>query len=181
MHAAFKAGRMGKDPATFWYAGELGFFDNYIIPLGTSSSLPLPHVSCPAWTHASHLFCAPSVSHLRTAAKKLKDCNVFGVSSDECLNYALMNRKEWEQKGEQVVEELVRKVNGLPEPSTDSIQDQLPQHSLRCLPLPTRVEVHGGGHGLGHHLVGHLSVLQFIVFLLSEPPPNFSPALAPLV
>lgn len=40
--------------ATFWYKGELGFFDNYIIPL----------------------------------AKKLKDCGVFGVSSDEFLNYA---------------------------------------------------------------------------------------------
>lgn len=49
---------MGTDPSTFWYKGELGFFDNYIIPL----------------------------------AKKLKDCNVFGVSSDEYLNYALQNR-----------------------------------------------------------------------------------------
>lgn len=55
MRLAFKQGRMGGDPANFWYQGELGFFDNYIIPL----------------------------------AKKLKDCNVFGVSSDECLVYAL--------------------------------------------------------------------------------------------
>ena len=39
-------------------------------------------------------------------AKKLKDCNVFGVSSDECLNYALANRREWESRGQQVVEEL---------------------------------------------------------------------------
>jgi hypothetical protein len=38
---------MKADPSTFWYQGELGFFDNYIIPL----------------------------------AKKLKECNVFGVSS----------------------------------------------------------------------------------------------------
>ena len=52
---------MAKDPSEFWYNGEIGFFDNYIIPL----------------------------------AKKLKDCNVFGVSSDECLNYALQNRNEW--------------------------------------------------------------------------------------
>ena len=78
MSEAYEAGRMGADPANFWYegkwplmqtmfccvvhgswyshtvvsAGEIGFFDNYIIPL----------------------------------AKKLKDCNVFGVSSDECLS-----------------------------------------------------------------------------------------------
>ena len=37
-------------------------------------------------------------------AKKLKECNVFGVSSDEYLNYALANRKEWELKGQQVVQ-----------------------------------------------------------------------------
>jgi 3'5'-cyclic nucleotide phosphodiesterase len=47
MYMAFRANRMGADPTTFWYQGELGFFDNYIIPL----------------------------------ANKLKECNVFGVSS----------------------------------------------------------------------------------------------------
>ena len=36
-------------------------------------------------------------------AKKLKDCGVFGVSSDEYLNYAMKNRAEWESKGRQVV------------------------------------------------------------------------------
>jgi hypothetical protein len=36
-------------------------------------------------------------------AKKLKDCGVFGVSSDEYLNYATANRREWEIKGRQVV------------------------------------------------------------------------------
>lgn len=75
MTKAFKEGRMGADPATFWYKGELGFFDNYVIPL----------------------------------AKKLKDCNVFGVSSDECLCYALQNRSEWNERGEQIVQELVQK------------------------------------------------------------------------
>jgi hypothetical protein len=30
-------------------------------------------------------------------AKKLEECGVFGVSSDECLNYALENRKEVRQ------------------------------------------------------------------------------------
>jgi hypothetical protein len=33
MHLAYKQGRMGVDPATFWYQGELGFYDNYVIPL----------------------------------------------------------------------------------------------------------------------------------------------------
>jgi len=62
MSAAYRAGRMARDPATFWYKGELSFLDNYIIPL----------------------------------AKKLQDCNIFGVSSDECYNYAIRNRSEWE-------------------------------------------------------------------------------------
>jgi hypothetical protein len=76
MYRAFKAGRMAKDPSEFWYQGELGFFDNYIIPL----------------------------------AKKLKDCNVFGVSSDECLNYAVKNRAEWEARGVEVLGEMMEDV-----------------------------------------------------------------------
>ena len=39
-------------------------------------------------------------------AKKLKDCGVFGVSSDEYLNYALENRREWSNRGEEVVEQM---------------------------------------------------------------------------
>ena len=37
-------------------------------------------------------------------AKKLESCGVFGVSSDECLNYAKANRREWELKGKAIVE-----------------------------------------------------------------------------
>ena len=48
MLTAYQNGRMGNDPSKGWYQGELGFFDNYVIPL----------------------------------AKKLKECGVFGVSSD---------------------------------------------------------------------------------------------------
>jgi len=72
MLRAYHTGRMASDPATFWYKGELGFFDNYIIPL----------------------------------SMKLKDCYVFGVSSDECLNYAVRNRAEWELRGEEVIAEM---------------------------------------------------------------------------
>lgn len=43
-------------------------------------------------------------------ARKLKDCGVFGVSSDEYLNYAVRNRKEWEEKGQIIVSEMVERV-----------------------------------------------------------------------
>ena len=76
MYKAYKEGRATKDPSEFWYKGEIGFFDFYIIPL----------------------------------AKKLKDCGVFGVSSDEYLQYAVQNRNEWERKGESVVAELMASV-----------------------------------------------------------------------
>lgn len=36
-------------------------------------------------------------------AKKLESCGVFGVSSDEYLAYAMNNRNEWEQKGQERV------------------------------------------------------------------------------
>jgi hypothetical protein len=39
-------------------------------------------------------------------AKKLSDCGVFGVSSDEYLNYAQNNLRLWERKGEKVVQEF---------------------------------------------------------------------------
>jgi hypothetical protein len=40
-------------------------------------------------------------------AMKLKNCGVFGVSSDEYLTYAQQNRREWESKERQLVEEMV--------------------------------------------------------------------------
>mmetsp|Transcript_21372 Transcript_21372/g.50809 ORF Transcript_21372/g.50809 Transcript_21372/m.50809 type:complete len:1202 (-) Transcript_21372:132-3737(-) len=76
MYKAYKDGRTQKDPIEFWYKGEIGFFDFYIIPL----------------------------------AKKLKNCGVFGVSSDEYLQYAISNRDEWERKGKSVVEKLIASV-----------------------------------------------------------------------
>lgn len=53
-------------------------------------------------------------------AKKLKDCGVFGVSSDEYLNYAESNRREWELRGPAIVKEMVLNVRtqlGLNDPS----------------------------------------------------------------
>jgi hypothetical protein len=42
-------------------------------------------------------------------ARKVEECGVFGVSSDECLNYAVLNRKEWEEKGKDIVKEMVER------------------------------------------------------------------------
>ena len=97
---AYQTGRAEKDPSEFWYKGELGFFDFYIIPL----------------------------------AKKLKDCGVFGVSSDEYLNYAEKNRREWEDKGQDIVHSMVGKhrrqqeaeleANSLPEAGVGTSQSE---------------------------------------------------------
>jgi hypothetical protein len=43
-------------------------------------------------------------------ARKLRDCGVFGVSSDEYLNYAERNRDEWESKGQKMVAAMVEKI-----------------------------------------------------------------------
>ena len=43
-------------------------------------------------------------------AKKLKECGVFGVSSDEYLQYAISNRNEWEVKGESILGQLMDEV-----------------------------------------------------------------------
>jgi hypothetical protein len=45
-------------------------------------------------------------------AKKLKDCGVFGVSSDEYLGYAMKNRAEWEIRGEEIVSEMIERIKG---------------------------------------------------------------------
>ena len=44
-------------------------------------------------------------------AKKIKQCAVFGVSSDEYLSYALANREEWEERGKEVVKDMVTKID----------------------------------------------------------------------
>ena len=99
MYAAFKAGRSEKDPSEFWYKGEMGFFDFYIIPL----------------------------------AKKLSECGVFGVSSDEYLNYAQANRQEWEQKGEELVSSMIKRLTQREEPEEAVFKEQGPIESQEPL------------------------------------------------
>jgi hypothetical protein len=48
-------------------------------------------------------------------ANKLKECGVFGVSSDEYLNYATRNRGEWERTGREVVEKMKAQVTTVQE------------------------------------------------------------------
>ena len=36
----------------------------------------------------------------------MKECGVFGISSDEHLNCALNNRSEWVHRGEEIVSDL---------------------------------------------------------------------------
>eukprot|EP00980_Cylindrotheca_fusiformis_P020351 scaffold7354_cov93-Cylindrotheca_fusiformis.AAC.4 len=44
-------------------------------------------------------------------AKKLDSCGVFGVSSDEYMNYAKSNRDEWVREGEAIVQAYIAKYN----------------------------------------------------------------------
>ena len=57
-------------------------------------------------------------------AKKLKECGVFGVSSDEYLQYAISNRNEWEEKGEAMTERIIKEVQ-------DEYGISVKRHSLK--------------------------------------------------
>jgi 3'5'-cyclic nucleotide phosphodiesterase len=43
-------------------------------------------------------------------ARKLRDCKVFGGSSDEFLNYAEQNRLEWARRGEEIVSQMMNRL-----------------------------------------------------------------------
>eukprot|EP00536_Pseudo-nitzschia_multiseries_P002472 jgi/Psemu1/251665/estExt_Genewise1Plus.C_330084 len=77
MHRGYKEGRSETDPSTYWYEGELRFFQFYIIPL----------------------------------AKRLKQCDVFGVSSDEYYLQAECNRNEWALKGKEIIKGYMDRVS----------------------------------------------------------------------
>jgi len=104
LYVAYLNGRMDKDPSDFWYKGEFGFFDFYIIPL----------------------------------TQKLKECGVFGVSSDEYLNYALKNRQEWETKGEDVVAGMIKECHRKYGTKNADGTVQEPAHASRPAPAMPR-------------------------------------------
>jgi hypothetical protein len=47
--------------------------------------------------------------HVIPLAKMIKVCGVFAKSNDECLTYALQNKKEWEMKGQELCREMLAK------------------------------------------------------------------------
>jgi hypothetical protein len=55
-------------------------------------------------------------------AKKLADCGVFGVSSDEYLNYARKNRNEWETRGRQIVADYIENLKDLKLPDQEEAE-----------------------------------------------------------
>ena len=63
-------------------------------------------------------------------AKKLKDCGVFGVSSDEYLIYAQKNRQEWETRGQEIVATMLKKVSTTTNNSSATHEDTDSQESL---------------------------------------------------
>mmetsp|Transcript_24964 Transcript_24964/g.58576 ORF Transcript_24964/g.58576 Transcript_24964/m.58576 type:complete len:1202 (+) Transcript_24964:64-3669(+) len=60
-------------------------------------------------------------------AQKLSECGVFGVSSDEYLNYAIMNRSEWEKKGKDVVASYVKKYRDVSDELDQSAREHIEQ------------------------------------------------------
>jgi len=60
-------------------------------------------------------------------ARKLSECGVFGVSSDEYLNYAIMNRNEWEKKGRDVVAGYVKKHSSFIDELDQSAREHIEQ------------------------------------------------------
>lgn len=56
------------------------------------------------------LFDLFSDNYVIPLARKLEECRVFGVASDECLNYALENRRVWAARGKDIVKEMINRV-----------------------------------------------------------------------
>jgi len=69
-------------------------------------------------------------------AKKLKNCGVFGVSSDEYLNYALQNRKDWERNGQDIVADMIESIryNKLESSRGPAPLEQAPQRNNGTAP-----------------------------------------------
>jgi hypothetical protein len=61
-------------------------------------------------------------------ARKLETCGVFGVSSEEYLNYALANRHEWERRGYEIVEQMREKWCHSRD-AVDTAQTKITQHA----------------------------------------------------
>jgi len=57
---------------------------------------------------------------------------VFGVSSAEYLSYAMTNREEWEQKGQQIVAEMLEKYSGASGDDTTNVGEKKNPNDASC-------------------------------------------------
>ena len=71
MTDAYRNGRMGKDPAEFWYQGELGFFDNYIVSSTSLLSLSLVRFTMDLYLTHSHCMAFSTADSTRQKVKRL--------------------------------------------------------------------------------------------------------------
>ena len=126
---------MGADPTSFWFNGEIGFFDNYSKLLCIALISFLNYSQRTSWFRC--LISLPSF-HISVIplAKKLKDCGVFGVSSDEYLTYAMQNRAEWEARGESILKELIQEAEAM-YPSSPHLEKDTSKHTTN----PVKEEV----------------------------------------
>lgn len=88
------------------------------------------------------LFNLNLLQYIIPLAKKLKECGVFGVASDEYLTYALENRKEWEVKGRGVVRQMIENVERGPnhkQSSQSSFDNFFPGSSGSLMAGPNRI------------------------------------------
>lgn len=110
LYAAYQEGRVEKNPTDFWYDGEIGFFDFasfggpllafqrakglWVLALAHTHTIILPPPCVSTRFHISVFL--PPIVHYSLGQK------AHGKSSDEYLNYALNNRREWEARGMEV-------------------------------------------------------------------------------
>jgi hypothetical protein len=104
-----------------WSVSHVVSFNVRIIPgtrerLGKSTSRIAYRRPCVCVSHAltllvnRFLVCRRFYDfYIIPLAKKLSECGVFGISSDEYLGYAQKNRDEWVAKGREVVAGMVEK------------------------------------------------------------------------
>lgn len=108
MTKAYMEGRAEKDPASFWYV-----FSNSLALMLVESKhrlLLTRNATIPSQTDRYQGEIGFFDFYIIPLAHKLASCGVFGVSSFEYLNYALSNRSEWEERGQSVLEDMIREV-----------------------------------------------------------------------
>ncbi|CAB9531150.1 calmodulin-dependent 3',5'-cyclic nucleotide phosphodiesterase 1B [Seminavis robusta] len=94
---AYRQGRMGKDPR---YVHGIRVIDPAMRTLNECHPVNVCKNSSEFWYIQGRDWLSLTF-YIIPLAKKLKDCRVFGVSSDECLNYAMQNRDEWKERGQE--------------------------------------------------------------------------------